>query len=94
MSVWVQPYTTVLEIKEHTSSLTGAPVRNMRLFFKARRRANDETVASAQIAEGNIVLYMQGIQGGGGNNIQIRFAQQGQQLEVVSAVRNILPELD
>ena len=47
--VWVQPYTTVLEIKEFLSRDTGRRAIDIHLIFRGRNLPNSATVASAQI---------------------------------------------
>ena len=67
--VWVQPYTTVLEIKEFLSRDTGRRAIDINLIVRGRNLPNSATVASAQISENNVLNFVQMWQGGGGHNL-------------------------
>ena len=66
LTVWVQPYTQVLEVKGHLFTKTQAPPRSQRLIFLGRQLADEETMSRRGAFDGCVLFLVLSLQGGGG----------------------------
>ncbi len=65
LTVWVQPYTQVMEVKDHLFEKTEVPPRNQKLIFLGRQLADEETMSMCGVFEGCVIFLVLSLQGGG-----------------------------